>query len=260
MEPTILSQEQYIAVHTMMVFTQACMLASFLFFALAKGTLGNRYQFALIISALVVGVAGFFYYMILTNWEMAFESVNGEYVKNNIPLIHIYRYADWILTVPLLLVELVAVFALPKAQSRSITTRLAVAAILMIAFGYPGEVAESNAVRAIWGIIATIPFLYIIYVLWFELNDAIVRQAERIKLLFRNLRLLTIGAWGFYPIAYMAPFLDTSPANTLIILQVGYCISDIMAKCGYGVLIYAIARLKTDGDNVVIEGLYHSNV
>jgi hypothetical protein len=48
-----------------------------------------------------------------------------------------------------------------------------------------------------------------------------------------------------YPIAYLLPLLSIDPATALVARQVGYSIADIVAKPAYGLLIYAIARIKT---------------
>lgn len=51
----------------------------------------------------------------------------------------------------------------------------------MIATGYPGEIADTIKERAIWGAVSTVPFAYILFVLWFELKGAIARQPERVQ-------------------------------------------------------------------------------
>ncbi|WP_052330810.1 bacteriorhodopsin [Rivularia sp. PCC 7116] len=90
-----------------------------------------------------------------------------------------YRYADWILTVPLLLTETVAVLALSKEVAKPLLIKLVVASVLMIATGYPGEVSDSVTARVIWGTISTIPFAYILYLLWIELGKSLERQLLR---------------------------------------------------------------------------------
>lgn len=60
-----------------------------------------------------------------------------------------------------------------------------------------------------------------------------------------------LATWGFYPIAYMIPiaFPESYPSNapgTVAALQVGYTIADILGKAGYGVLIYNIAKAKSE--------------
>jgi bacteriorhodopsin len=243
-----LSPEQYSLVYNMFSFTFAAMLASFIFFVLSSQQVAPEYRGAIIMSALVVAVAGYHYFRIFESWSSAF-------VLNDLGIYSVaprgfndaYRYVDWLLTVPLLVAELVAVLGLARGKAASLTARLAGAAALMVILGYPGEVAVDNGTRALWGTLSTIPFLYIVYVLFTELTSAIERQPENTKVLFRNIRLLLLATWGFYPIVYMLPFLGTGlDASTLVAVQVGYCIADVAAKCGYGVVIYMIAREKSE--------------
>ena len=87
-----------------------------------------------------------------------------------------YRYVDWFLTVPLLLAELIVVLCLARKLQRSLLLRLIPASALMIALGYPGEISGDNATRNIFGLLSTIPFLYILYVLFVELTRSLDRQ------------------------------------------------------------------------------------
>jgi bacteriorhodopsin len=78
-------------------------------------------------------------------------------------------------------------------------------------------------------------------------------QPERVRVLFRNIRLLLIFTWGFYPIVYMAPFFGFSGAGATVAIQVGYTLADVAAKAGYGVMIYAIAREKSLNEGYEVE-------
>lgn len=241
-----LSFGQYQLVFNMLSFAVATMLASMLFFILARDRLSAKYRISMVVSALVVGIAAYHYYRIFGSWTYAYKLVGGKYVATGVPFNDAYRYVDWLLTVPLLMVELVTVLALTQEKSRGLLAKLTIAAGLMIALGYPGEISTVASTRAIWGTLSTIPFLYILYVLWVQLGDAISKQSERVQILLRNTRLLLLATWGFYPLAYMAPFFGFEGSTAVIALQVGYSIADVTAKCGYGVMIYAIARAKTE--------------
>jgi hypothetical protein len=76
------------------------------------------------------------------------------------------------------------------------------------------------------------------------------RESAEVRVLLRNLRLLLLASWGVYPIAYLLPLLSLDPATALVARQVGYSIADIVAKPAYGLLIYAIARIKTQQERV----------
>lgn len=248
-----LSITEYNLVYNMFSFTIACMLASFAFFILARDRVAPQYRISLVVSALVVGIAGYHYFRISHSWEGAYQLVGDVYVATGEPFNDAYRYVDWLLTVPLLMVELVLVMGLAAAVTRSLLFRLSTAAFLMIALGYPGELLPAEAKTSmmsaygLWGFLSTIPFVYILYILWVELGKTMDKQPPKVRVLLRNIRLLTLATWGFYPIAYMGPFIGFgSGAGAEIFVQVGYTIADVLAKCGYGVMIYHIARAKTE--------------
>ncbi len=243
-----LSIGEFSLVYNMLSFALAAMFGSFIFFILAREQVGQKYRIALVMSAVVVAVAGYHYWRIFDSWGAAFTLENGAYVASGKPFNDGYRYVDWLLTVPLLVAELVAVLALSREKSLGLTARLSLAAVLMIATGYVGEVATDMVTRAIWGAISTVPFLYILWVLWGELGRAVDRQTDEVKILLRNTRLLLLATWGFYPIVYLLPMFGITGASVLVGIQVGYSIADVAAKCGYGLMIYAIAQAKSRAD------------
>jgi bacteriorhodopsin len=156
-----------------------------------------------------------------------------------------YRYVDWLLTVPLLLVEVVAVLALTAAVSRSLIMRLVPASAAMIALGYPGEISEVQGTQILFGVLSTIPFLYILYVLFVELGKSLDRQPAGVAETVGRLRLLLIATWGVYPIAYIFNIVGDASASSFVTVQVGYTIADVLAKCVFGLTILKIARMKS---------------
>ena len=252
MELPALTFGQYQLVYNMLSLALASMFGSLLFFVLARGQVAAKYRPALVMSALVVGIAGYHYFRIFESWHGAYALVDGMYQPTGEPFNDAYRYVDWLITVPLLVAELVAVLALPKERRGGMMAKMVIASVLMIGLGYPGEVSADMATRAIFGTLSTIPFCYIVYVLFVELSRAAEGEDENVRVLLRNTRLLLIGTWGFYPIAYLLPFIGLGGGAITVGVQVGYSIADIAAKCGYGVMIYAIARAKMDsaGENI----------
>ncbi|MEM6930746.1 MAG: bacteriorhodopsin-like [Myxococcota bacterium] len=245
MDLPVLTSFQHDIVYNMLSLAIASMLASFAFFVMARDQLAPKFRPAMVMSSLVVGIAGYHYWRIFNSWEDAYVlAETGMYVATNQPFNDAYRYVDWLLTVPLLVAELVAVLALPKERRSSLMPRLVIAAVLMIALGYPGEISSDASTRVLWALLSTIPFVYILYVLWVEITAAASDMDERTQVLLRNTKLLLVGTWGFYPIAYALPLLGISGSSAVVGVQVGYSIADIAAKCGYGIMIYAIARSK----------------
>jgi bacteriorhodopsin len=246
-----LNMGQFSLVYQLFSIAIATMGAAFIWFVVARQNLAPKYQTAMLVSALVVAVACYHYWRIFNSWNetYALDAASSMYKPTGVPFNDAYRYADWILTVPLLLVETVAVLALASNVSASMIGRLTIAAFLMIATGYPGEVSSDNGTRLLWGFISTIPFVYIVYTLFTELGTAMGRQTPRVQLLMGNLRLMLFGSWGFYPIAYLLPVLFGGlSASGMVGVQVGYSLADIIAKAGFGTLIYFIALEKTRAD------------
>jgi len=237
-----ISPEQFQLVYNLFSFTFATMFAAFIFFVLSRSQIAPQYRSALIMSALVVAVAGYHYLRIFESWSAAYGADGTPTGKD---FNDAYRYIDWLLTVPLLVAELIYVIN-PKNRG-TMTFQLAAAAALMVILGYPGEISADNGTRALWGFLSTIPFAYIVYVLFTGLGEAMKEQSAEVGVLIRNTRLLLFATWGFYPIVYMLPFLGTgmADANTMVAVQIGYCIADVAAKAGYGVMIYAIASKKS---------------
>lgn len=236
------------------------MLAGFVFLLAVQGRVLPRYRQALVVSAMVLLIAGYHYYRIFESFKgsyvavgegdpatafdaMTYVLVNGEGFNEG------YRYVDWLLTVPLLLFETIAVLALPRAVRKSMLLKLIPASALMIILGYPGELATDNLAKGIWGALSTIPFLYILYVLFVELSKAAKNQPSQVGKDLNGLRWLLLATWGFYPISYMFPMLGLDGADAFVWRQVGYSIADVLAKVAFGLLIYKIAREKSADDS-----------
>jgi len=252
-----LSVFQYSIVDNIFSMTVATMGAAALFLFLSRPSVDREYRPALLISGIVVSIACYHYFMIRHSWQGAYLLDGNGYKGSGAAFNDFYRYADWILTVPLLMVELVAVLRLERGKATSLLTRLVIAAALMIALGYPGEVISSPDgwfARVVWGGLSSIPFFYILFVLWSELTTSLATQPPAARKLIEFARLLLLVTWAVYPIAYALGGTPSAlaakaggvvDASGIVGLQVGYAIADMTAKAGFGVLIYFIARAKS---------------
>lgn len=241
----ILSEGQYSLVYNAFSFTFATMAAATLFFWFGRSQVAPAYKTAMTITGLVTAIAAYHYFRIFQSWEDAYVVRDGVVTVSGYAFNDAYRYVDWLLTVPLLLIELILVMRLSQSETIKKATALGFAAALMIILGYPGEIAETNGARALWGTLSTIPFLYIVYELFKGLGESIERQPDDVKGLVKTARLVTFASWGFYPIVYMAPFIGLTGASTDVAIQIGYTIADLVAKAGFGVLIFLIAVRKS---------------
>lgn len=242
-----LSFNEYLLVFNTFSFTFAAMAAATLFFWLNLGSVSISYRPAMVVTGLVTFIAAYHYWQIFGSFADAYSVSNTIITKTDQPFNVAYRYVDWLLTVPLLLIELILVMKLSRAETITKATTLGAAAALMIILGYPGEVASDMGTRFIWGVLAMIPFLYIVYTLFVGLRKSISEQPVEAQGLVSTATWVLILSWSFYPIVYFLPNLGISSAGVLV--EIGYSVADIVAKIGFGILIYMIARRKSDADN-----------
>lgn len=241
-----LTAGQYDLVYNSFSFVIAAMGASLLFFVLVRGSVAPRHRMAITLSTIVVGIALYHYVRIFNSWADAFTYTGGTYVQDGIPFNEAYRYVDWLLTVPLLLAELVIVLKLDRGKTRSLLVRLTIAALAMIIAGYPGELAAADSTaKIVWGVVGTLPFLYILYVLFVELGNSLGRQAPGVIRLLSGLRWILVVTWTVYPVAYFLPAVIDDPVVAELARQVGYSVADVLAKPLFGLLVLAIALAKS---------------
>lgn len=243
-----LSIEQYQLVSNFFSLTIAAMGAATAFLWINRSQVSDQYKTAVTISGLVTFIALYHYWKIYGSWEGAYEIVDGTLVATGKSFNDAYRYVDWLLTVPLLLVELILVMKLSASVTLSKSLRLGALAALMIILGYPGEVSDLSSTRWLWWSLSMIPFLWIVYELFIGLRDAQAAQPAAARKLVGYARYLVIGSWAFYPIVFLFPMLGLDGPTAETFVQIGYSIADIVAKAVFGILIFAIAMKKTAAD------------
>ena len=221
------------------------MLACTIYTLVSQHRVLPKYRNALGMSSMVTFIAGYHYLRIFDSFKHASEGGKVLLDASQNAFNEAYRYVDWLLTVPLLLVEVIAVLALTREVSRSLIMRLVPASAAMIALGYPGEISSVQNTQVLYGVLSTIPFLYILYVLFVELSKSLDRQPAGVAETVGRLRLLLIATWGVYPIAYIFNIVGDASASSFVTVQVGYTIADILAKCVFGLTILKIARMKS---------------
>lgn len=254
MIPDTLTQGQFETVYNILSLTIASQLFTALFLLISLPRILARYRNAITVAIIVCGIAAYHYFRIFDSFKAAFvtKSVGGTGVYTQAVGAGFnegYRYVDWFLTVPLLLVELIAVLALARKAQRSLLVKLVPAAALMIALGYPGQISSDNGIRGLFGLLSTIPFLFILYILFSQLSKSLANQPAAVRGTLSRLRFLLLLSWGVYPIAYLLPLLDIGGASAWVGEQVGYSIADIVAKAVYALIIFSVARLKSMDDD-----------
>ncbi len=240
-----LTAGQFALVYNAFSFAIAVMGAATIFLFLSRSQVARVYRTALTISGIVTLIACYHYFRIFNSWAAAYTVSGGEVTATGEQFNHAYRYVDWLLTVPLLLIELILVMGLTSAQTFWKSLRLGVLAAVMVALGYPGEISTSDHVRWVWWGLAMIPFLIILYELFVGLKKSIQDQPVSVRGLVSGARWLTVLSWSFYPLVFIFPMIGVTGGAATTAVQVGYTVADIIAKAMFGVLIYVIAARKS---------------
>ena len=252
--PAELTAGQYSTVYNVLSLAIAALLFTALYLFVSQRKVRPAYRNAVIVSAVVCSIAAYHYFRIFNNFNDAYPpgaTVDAVHALSNVEFNEGYRYVDWFLTVPLLLVETVAVLAVAKDVQKNLLFKLVPASALMIALGYPGEITLEILPRAIWGFASSIPFAYILFVLFVELSRSIATQPREVQHTLKMLRLMLVGFWGVYPIAYLFPILGSfgltffEGSDAFVLKNIGYSIADICAKAWFGLVIFKIARVKS---------------
>jgi len=256
---------QFQLVYNVLSFSLASMMATTLFLWMRVPAISAKYQNALIISGMVTFIAAYHYMRIFNSWVEAYEypsassgatwpSGEGAYPDphlTGVPFNDAYRYMDWLLTVPLLLIEIVLTMKMSPEETASQGTQLGVAAALMIMAGYPGELIVEGDLATRWQYwgFAMVFFLFIVYTLLVGLADATNREDDpTIKALIQRSQWVTVLSWLTYPVVYLFPMFGFAGAQAVVAIQCGYCCSDIISKCGVGLIIYQITSAKSSNE------------
>ena len=125
----------------------AMMLASTIFFLVERNNVAPKWRTSVTVAALVTGVAWYHYTYMRDHWVMTGES----------PLV--LRYVDWLITVPLQVVEFYLILAAIGVASAMLFWRLLGASIVMLAFGFFGESGAMDSTIA-W-VIGMVAWIYI---------------------------------------------------------------------------------------------------
>ena len=249
---------QYQAVYNVLSFSLASMMSTTMYLWFRSFAVQDRFRSAVLISGLVTFIAAYHYVRIFNSWVGAYEyspgTVSGGAMELNapkltgVPFNDAYRYMDWLLTVPLLLIEILLVMKLDERDYNDKAKTLGVGSALMIVSGYYGELVITGDLTPRWmcWFISMMFFLYIVYELLVGLSDATNSEADpSIRGKIQTAQVMTVISWCTYPVVYLFPMLGINAAHAVMGIQIGYCASDIISKCGVGLTIYQITYAKS---------------
>ena len=203
------------------------LVAATAFFFVERDRVAGKWKTSLTVSGLVTLIAAVHYFYMRDVW-VATDTSPTE-----------FRYIDWLLTVPLLMVEFYLVLSAVTKVPAGVFWRLLVGSIVMLAFGYAGETGMMGVMPAF--ILAMLGWGFIVWEIFkgeasqinAGLSNANVQGAYKAMLI-----CVTFG-WSIYPIGYAIGYLGggADPAT----LNIVYNLADFVNKIGFGVIIWAAA-------------------
>merc|ERR1712023_586098 len=229
-----MSDLQYQAVYNCLSFALASMMATTMYLWFRSTAVTDKYKSALVISGLMTYIEA--------------PALTG------VPFNDAYRYMDWLLTVPLLLIEILLVMKLDDQTFSSKAWTLGLGSALMIVSGYYGELVVTGDLTPRWmcWFVSMGFFLYIVYELLVGLSAATNAEADPvIRSKIQSAQVMTVISWCTYPIVYLFPMLGINAAHAVVGIQIGYCASDIISKCGVGLVIYQISYAKSNKESLL---------
>lgn len=228
----------------------AAQLAGLVYFLATLNNVAPRYRLSSVLSAVVMASATLELYQLFQAWNTAFVFTDGVWQLGDTSFSNGFRYMNWSIDVPMLLLQLVVVLGLTRAQAVSYGTKFIIGGLLMIWTGYIGQFYEvTNLTQLfIWGTISTVFYVYVLFVIGQMINknaDNLPTQPDNLPKAMRNVFWFILITWTLYPIAYLMPFLSPN-AWGVVLRQIIYTVADIASKVIYGVILSYIARKRSE--------------
>ena len=206
----------------------AIMLASTVFFFVERQDVSGKWRTSLTVAALVTGIAFWHYLYMRGMWSDMGASPT------------VFRYIDWLITVPLQIIEFYLIVAAVTVVSAGIFWRLLIASIVMLVGGYLGETGLwAPSVGFAVGMIA---WIYIIYEIF--LGETAAANASSgnsaSQSAFNTIKWIVTVGWAIYPVGYALGYFAGGVNNEA--LNIVYNLADLINKTAFGLAIWAAAK------------------
>jgi len=213
----------------------AAMLAATYFFYVERDRAVGKWKTSLTVAAMVTGIAALHYFYMRGVWADTGESPT------------VFRYVDWLLTVPLQIVEFYLILAAIAKVPAGVFWRLMIGTLVMLIGGYMGEA----------GYIGHWPGFIIGMAGWgFILFEIFAGQASKINAgsappavqsAFKLMRNIVTFGWSIYAIGYFVGYLmGGEPGASDATLNAVYNLADVVNKIAFGVIIWTVATSQSD--------------
>jgi bacteriorhodopsin len=208
--------------------TLLMIIGTFYFIAQGWGVTDKEAREYYAITILVPGIASAAYLSMFFGIGLSEVEVAGRGMLD----IYYARYADWLFTTPLLLLDL----ALLAKVDRVTTGTLIGVDALMIVTGLIGALSQTMLARYTWWLFSTIAFIFVLYYLLTSLRSAAKQRSEEVQTTFTTLTVLVAVLWTAYPILWIV---GTEGAGLigLGLETLGFMVLDVTAKVGFGFIL-----------------------
>jgi bacteriorhodopsin len=209
------------------------MIASTAFFFAEASTVLSHWKTSLHVGALVTLVAGVHYMYMREYWVQVHKS----------PIV--YRYVDWSITVPLQMIEFNLILkAAGKKVSSAMFWKLLLGTVVMLAFGYLGEISVLPAWPAFIGGLAG--WAFILYEIFLgEAAGTAGDCSEAVSGSFNNMRFIVTVGWSIYPLGYLFGYLLGAVDD--VFLNVIYNVADFVNKIAFVLACWSCAKSDSEG-------------
>lgn len=216
-------------------FISMALVASTAFFFLETQRVSGKWKTSLTVSGLVTLVAAVHYFYMRDVWVTTGSTPT------------VFRYIDWLITVPLLMIEFYLILAAITKVPGGVFWRLMIGTLVMLIGGYVGEAGYVGVWPAF--IVGMLGWAFILYEIFAgeagKINAA--KAPASVQAAFRLMRLIVTFGWAIYPIGYFFGYLTgANPADSMKALNVIYNLADVLNKIGFGVIIWSVAVSETD--------------
>ena len=204
------------------------LVAATAFFFLERDRVAGKWKTSLTVSGLVTLIAAVHYFYMRDVWVASGTSPTE------------FRYIDWLLTVPLLMVEFYLIMSAVGKVPGRVFWNLLIASTLMLVIGYLGETGTLDVTIA-FGLSMAAWFYVIWYIIKGEASQVNASLANaNVQKAYKTMTLLVTFGWAIYPLGYFFGYLmgGAVDAGTMNII---YNLADFWNKIAFGVVIWSAA-------------------
>lgn len=233
----------YTIVSHVLTLGYAAMAGGLVYFLVTARNVRSRYRLSAYLSAVVMVSAFFELYVLSRKWEESFVQEDGVFVVGDTLFSNGFRYMNWSIDVPVLLIQLLIVLGITGAAFRRAWVVFVVGGLGMIYTGYVGQYYEVDRTAPfwIWGAISTVFFLVLLVLVYRTVYGNLPRLPAEVTGLVKSVWWLLFVSWMLYPGAYLMPAFLDGPEG-VVARQITYTVADIVSKVIYGVLLGVIAQ------------------